>query len=356
MFRVPRPALSLLVGFVVVLASACSSTATSTAAVAGATGAAGASGAPSSAPSAAANLNDPNSIITSAISGSSTIKSFHIKIEVSGTIKAAALKSEAGSAGKAITSDVTLDGTAIEGDVDLANLAANLTFNVPPMAMLGNAPLTGDLIVKDSVLYYKVSLLGPKYAKLALGSLAAGLPVAIPTPGASAMTSVADELKQLQAAMDQAGVKVTLVGAEQIGGQDANHLNISIPIDKLNAEIATPRHSTCGSTRPTPSWPRSSSRALRPPWATWTSSSRSPTTTPRSRSRRRPRVRSSRPSHNTSHGPAVALPEVRNSEPRATPGFRVSRLPTIGVPASAIDMALSDQQSFETQVPQGGST
>jgi len=85
------------------------------------------------------------------------------------TIKAAAIQAEAGSAGAAITSDVKLDGTSITGDVDVANQAADLSFTVPPMAMLGNAPLTGDLILKDSVLYYKVSLLGAKYTKMDLG-------------------------------------------------------------------------------------------------------------------------------------------------------------------------------------------
>jgi hypothetical protein len=232
LIRVTKPALTLLAALVVILASACSSSATTAPG-----GAGGPTGAPTSAASVA-NPNDPNGIIASAISTGTEIKSFHIKIEVAGTIKAAALQDAAGSSGSAITSDVKLDGAAIEGDVDVVNQAANLSFNVPPLAMLGNQPLTGDLILKDSVLYYKISLLGPKYTKMALGSLTGGLPVTVPTPGASAMAGVADELKQLQAAMDDAGVKVTLVGVESIGGKDAEHINISIPLDKLNAEIA----------------------------------------------------------------------------------------------------------------------
>ncbi len=247
MFRVPRSALSLLLGLVVVVASACS-----TAATTAPSGAGGASGAPSSAASgapssvaSAANPNDPNSIITAAISGGEQIKSFHIDIEVSGTIKAAAIKAEAGSAGAGITSDVKLDGTSLTGDVDVANQAASLTFTVPPMAMLGNVPLTGGLILKDSILYYKVSLMGTKYTKMDLGSLgsslgalSSSLPVVVPTPGASAITTVTDEINQLRAQMNQAGVKVTLVGVDQIGGEDANHISISFPLDTLNAEIA----------------------------------------------------------------------------------------------------------------------
>ena len=168
MFRVPKPALSILAGLVVVIAGACSSAASTPAM-------AGASGAPQAMPSAmaaasagasamaTANPNDPSSIITQALSSETATTSFHIKLEVAGTIKAAALQSAAGSAGAAITSDVKLDGTAIEGDVDVANQAAHLTLSVPAMAMLGNVPITGDLIVKDQVLYYKVSLLGTKY-------------------------------------------------------------------------------------------------------------------------------------------------------------------------------------------------
>lgn len=239
MFRLPRPALSILAGFVVVIASACSSSAAPTSSVAG-------GGSPGAQTSAAptANANDPNAIITAALAGESAVTSFHIEIDASGTIKAAALQAEAGSAGAAITSDVKLDGTTIQGDVDVANSAADLSFNVPPMAMLGNAPLTGDLILKDSILYYKVSLMGPKYTKMDLGSLgsslgalASSMPVAVPTAVASA-AGLTDELSQLQAELTQAGFKATLVGVDQIGGQDADHITISFPLDMLNSEIA----------------------------------------------------------------------------------------------------------------------
>jgi hypothetical protein len=230
--RFPKPALSLLAGFVVVFASACGGSS-------GATNAPVGPGATSAPSVAAGNPNDPNSIITSAISGGAAIKSFHIKIEISGTIKKEILQSEGGSAGAAFTSDVKLDGTTLEGDVDVAGQGANLAFNVPPLAMLGNVPLTGGLVLKDNVLYYKVSLLGPKYTKMDLSSLSgltAGLPV--PTPAAAATLSLTDTLTQLKAQMDAAGIKATLVGVDQIGGKDANHINISFPLDKINAEIA----------------------------------------------------------------------------------------------------------------------
>ena len=235
MIRTRRSAFAILAGVVLVAAAACTSSGATKAP------AAGGSGAP------VVNQNDPNSIISSVINGGSDVKSFHIKIAVSGTIKAAALQSAmadsgTGTGGIQITSDVKLDGTALEGDVDVANSAVHLSANVPAMAMLGNVPITGDLIVVSNTLYYKASLLGPKYAKTDLGSLASGLPVSIPSvlpsPGASAMTGVTDEINQLRTQMQAAGVVATLVGVDKIGGQDANHINISVPIAKLNAEIA----------------------------------------------------------------------------------------------------------------------
>ncbi len=230
MIRVRRSAFAVLAGFVLVAAAACSSGSATNAPGAGSSGAAG------------ANQNDPNSIITSVINGGSDIKSFHLKIALSGTIKAAALKSAMASSGVQITSDVKLDGTAIEGDVDVANSAVHLSANVPAMAMLGNVPITGDVIVVSNTMYYKASLLGPKYTKTDLGSLASGLPVSIPSilpsPGASALTGITDQIDQLRAQMKAAGVVATLVGVDKIGGQDANHINVSVPIDKLNAEIA----------------------------------------------------------------------------------------------------------------------
>ena len=236
MFRIPRPATSLLAGLVLIVASACSSGGTATTAPGGNPG----SSSGATAMATAANANDPNAIISSAISGESAVKSFHIKITLSGTVKAAFLKAEAGSAGAAITSDIKLDGTAIEGDVDLVGSAAHLALSVPALPMLGNVPLTGDVILANSVLYYKVSLLGPMYTKQDLGSLSsltAGLPLPTAAAAATAM-NVTDELNSLKAQMDAAGVTVTMVGVEQIGGQDAYHINVAFPLAKLNAEIA----------------------------------------------------------------------------------------------------------------------
>lgn len=242
MTRLSRPALAVFAGLVVVFASACGSSA-ATPGVAGTGNPGGGlfgpagSAAPAGA-SAAVNPGDPSSIITQVLSSGQGTTSFHIKIEVSGTIKKEFLQSEGGTTGSSITSDVKLDGTAIEGDVDVANQAAHLSLTVAPIAMLGNAPLTGDLILKDSVLYYKVSLLGPKYTKTPLGDLTSLSPVAVPTAGPSALAGVADEIAKMRQQLDAAGVKATLVGVEQIGGKDAYHITLSGLSDYLNTQIA----------------------------------------------------------------------------------------------------------------------
>lgn len=246
MIRQPRPAIAALAGLVLIVAGACSSSGTTTApggssAVPGATLASGAATA-----AATAAANDASTIISEAISGGTAIKSFHIKVELTGTIKAAALSGAAGGASSGLTGDLKLDGTTIEGDVDGVNQAAHLTAAVPALPQMGNVPISADLIVKDGVLYYKTTLTGPKYSKMPLDSLAGSLPAALPTPGASAMTGVQGEIAALRKQLDDAGVKATLVGVEPIGGKDANHINVSIPLDKINSAIAAEASSVPG--------------------------------------------------------------------------------------------------------------
>jgi hypothetical protein len=228
LIRIPRRALALLAGFIVV-AGACSG--------ASATLPGGKSG-PGGSTGPTVNPQDPSSIITQVISGGPDVKSFHIKIEVKGTIKGDALSGADSSLGALSLGDIKLDGTAVEGDVDVANQAAHLTLTVPPILALGNVPITGDVILKDAALYYKVDLLGPKYTKTDLGSLTSGLPVAVPTPGASGLAGVQDQVNKLRQQLDDAGVKATLVGVEKVGGKDAYHISLSVPIDKLNEQIS----------------------------------------------------------------------------------------------------------------------
>ncbi len=208
MRHLPKSAFGALAGLVLVFASGCSSP--------------------------AATPADASTVISQVINGGSSVKSFHLKLTLSGTIKIAALGS-AGAAG-GLTGDIKLDGAAIEGDVDVANQAAHLTLGLPAMAV------SGDVIVAGGSAYYKISYLGmstSKYTRQDLGSLTGMSSVAIPTPGASALAGLTDQVNQIRAALTAAGVKATNVGVEQIGGKDADHISISVPIDTLNQGIAS---------------------------------------------------------------------------------------------------------------------
>jgi hypothetical protein len=232
-------ALALFAGLIIVAGACSSSSATLPPGAAGTgTAAAGVSSAPGG--SATLNPNDPSSIISQVISGGTAVKSFHLEITASGTIKAAAL-SGAGGGSSALSGDMKLDGTSITGDVDVANQAAHLAVSVPLSTGGQTIPVTADVILKDSTLYYKASLLGPKYTKTDLGALAGSLTggtVSVPTPGASELSGIQDQITQIRTALDQSGAKATLVGVEQIGGKDAYHINISVPLDLINSEIA----------------------------------------------------------------------------------------------------------------------
>jgi hypothetical protein len=238
--RAHKTAITLLAALMLVTASACStSAATSTPGAsggAGATNAVGGTMAPGA--SAAIDLTDPTQIITQVLNGTSNVKSFHIALAVSGTIKAAALSDAAGSSTSGLTGDLKLDGTAVQGDVDVANSAAHIGLTVPAMAAFGNIPITGDLIVVNNALYYKISLHGTKYTKTDLGSLASMSPVAIPTPGASASAAISDQISQIRTAITKAGVTTKLVGVDQIGGKSADHISVTVPLDLINSQIA----------------------------------------------------------------------------------------------------------------------
>jgi hypothetical protein len=195
--------------------------------------------------SAAPAATDASSLISQALSGGADVKSFHIKLTVAGTISAAAMAAETDDP---TATAVKLDGTSLEGDVDMANGAGHIAVTLPALAQLGGVAISADLIVVDQALYAKTALLGDKYMMLDLSSLSSmagalplpSIPVALPSAGASAdLSAVTDQLAQIQQQLDAAGAKATVVGTEQIGGQDATHVNVTVPVDWINQQITT---------------------------------------------------------------------------------------------------------------------
>ena len=240
MDRLPRRALALFAGLVVVASACASSSATWPAGLSPM----GGSGGPGGGTNANVNPGDPSSIISAVIAGGPDTKSFHLKIEVNGTIKASGLSGLGGDASSGLTGDLKLDGSKIEGDVDLANQAAHLSATVSLGSAGSTVTFPADIILKDAALYYKIDLPGlssSKYTKSSVGDLSSSLTggaVAVPTVGPSGLAGVEDQVAQIRKALDDAGAKATLVGVDKIGGQDAYHITISVPLDLINSKIA----------------------------------------------------------------------------------------------------------------------
>ncbi len=244
MVRLPRRAFALFAGLVLVATACSTSSATWPGGVAPFGGSGGPGGSGGSGNAANVDPNDPNSIISGVIAGGPDTKSFHIKIELNGTIKSDALSSLGSDTSTGLTGDMTLDGTKIEGDVDVAKQAAHLAATIAFGTGGSTMTIPADVILVDSSLYYKVSVPGlssSKYTKTSLGDLSGSLTggaVSVPTAGPSALAGVEDQVAQIRKALDDAGATATLVGTDQIGGQDAYHISISVPLDLINGEIA----------------------------------------------------------------------------------------------------------------------
>jgi len=250
--RLPRRALALFAGLVLVASACTSSSATWPAGISqmGGSGGPGGSAGPgggTNAPgaSAAFNPSDPSSIISALIAGGPDTKSFHLKIEVNGTIKASGLSGLGGDTTSGLTGDLKLDGSTVEGDVDVANQAAHLAATVSLGSAGSTATIPADFIYKDGALYSKIDIPGlssdSKYTKSSVGDLSSSLTggaVAIPTVGPSGLAGLGDQVATIRKALDDAGAKATLVGVDPIGGQDAYHITISVPLDLINSKIA----------------------------------------------------------------------------------------------------------------------
>jgi hypothetical protein len=194
-----------------------------------AAGCGGSSGTPTPPP-----ISDPHELITKSVVGVPAVKSLHVKFEISGQVDASSLTG--GSGGSALSGNISLAGTTLEGDVDVAKQAADLKLAVP--GLLGT---TGEIIVADGNLYYKVSLLGPQYTKTPLGST---VPIAIPSAGSIPSVDPSAAIASLKSALDSVGAVATMKPDDKVAGKDAYHVSISIPVDKINTLLAADGSST----------------------------------------------------------------------------------------------------------------
>jgi hypothetical protein len=173
-------------------------------------------------------IEDPKEIVVKGVEALQGTKSVHVRVDVSGETPpfVPGLGENA----------IPLDGTTIEGDIDIANKALDLTFAIPPL--LG---LTGDIRVVDDAAYIRVPLLGPKWIKQsATGSTGEVVDTASDPQKA---------LEDIRKALDDPRVAPKKLADEKCGTKDCYHVQLTIPTDELAGEVA----GALGSAVPLPS-------------------------------------------------------------------------------------------------------
>ncbi len=161
---------------------------------------------------AAPALTDAREILTRSIGTFKDVKSLHLHADVSGQVKI-------DLSGKGNGGAVDLKGTTADGDIDITNKKAHLSFGVP--LLFG---VTGDLILIDQTSYMKISLFGPKYEKSE----------AKPGPSASAPAmDVQKAIDEVGKFLDQPGVSPTRQADEKCGDGDCYRVSLNLTSDQL---------------------------------------------------------------------------------------------------------------------------
>ena len=165
-------------------------------------------------------IEDPREIVTKSLEAMQDAKSFHVQVDVAGTAPIDMTGSGSGS-------DLPLDGTKIEMDVDVAGKKADLSFAIPPL--LG---LTGDVVILEDTAYIRMPLLGPKWLKQSMSEVAGEAAGA--TPPADTEAAMAEIKKML----DDPKIQMKKLADEKCGSKDCYHLQMTVPTDELQNEVA----------------------------------------------------------------------------------------------------------------------
>jgi len=162
-------------------------------------------------------LTDPNEIIAQGLEATADLKSFHVSVEVDGTI------SVPGSA-----ATLRLEGTTVEADVDVEGPQVSLTFAVP--SAFG---LAGDLLIIGQDMYARIPVIGTKWSHSELGGAIPGA-----SPAASAdIRSTIDDVREF---LEKDGVVATKLDDIACGDRQCYHVRVSIPPELMtDADAAT---------------------------------------------------------------------------------------------------------------------
>ena len=167
---------------------------------------------------AAPALTDPNEILTKSVEAMTKAKSAHFAATVTGTFKADLM-------GSGTESDISLTGTTLEGDLDIANKKVRATFAVP--ALLG---LNGEVIQIGQTTFTKTSLTGTKYQK----QTSSDLPV-------EEVTDPTEAVANLRKVLEQPGVAPVKVEDTTCGdNKSCYQVRIELTADELAALASEP--------------------------------------------------------------------------------------------------------------------
>jgi hypothetical protein len=146
-------------------------------------------------------LADPNQIISQGMKATSQATSFHVDVQVTGTVN---IQQTGGT--------FNLDGTTAAGDFDVPNKLARLTFSAP-----GLMGLTGEVIQIGSDSYVKTSLSGTQYLKST-------------TDAAGGVQTNPDELfKQVTSFLDKEGVQTAKHDDVDCGDAKCYSVSLTVP-------------------------------------------------------------------------------------------------------------------------------
>jgi predicted small lipoprotein YifL len=150
-------------------------------------------------------ISDPREIVTKGVEATTQLDTAHVAVTIEGTA------SVPGS-----DSQLSLDGTTVEGDVDLAARQSHFSFTA-----MG---FTGELISDGADTYIKTPLTGPKWMK---STGASGDPV-------SGLTDPAQILEGVRGFLDTEGVDVEKLSDADCGSGRCYAVRLTIPADQVS--------------------------------------------------------------------------------------------------------------------------
>lgn len=176
---------------------------------------------------------DPYQILTTAVTNTATVSSFHVLAEANGTLN---MGETMGNVPFAI------DGTRAEGDISINPPAVSLTFDVP---LQGLAISGGVIVPGDGNAYVKLALpmgsVDDRWHVMSIGELGMPGPLASPPPAAELAAQLKEEL-------DEAGVTLTNEGETSCVAGTCTRLHLEVPPSVIEDNVGD-----LGSVLPAPS-------------------------------------------------------------------------------------------------------